>query len=677
MQISLETAKLHWRNANTPVSDQFGDVYFSADDGFAESQYVYILNNHLIERFNQLEATHFNIAETGFGTGLNFLLTWQCWQQHAPENKKLYYISTECFPLTKDDLEQSLNAWPALGEYSLKLIANYPLALSGLHCIELSDGVTLILLLGDAKESLELFIENKHPSLNYAHHRAVDAWFLDGFSPDKNPSMWTPELFNTIAKLSKRSTTFASFTAAGIVRRGLQHAGFNVEKVKGFGKKREMIRGCYTGLPTAIEHTKESTRERPYEHFWPVYRQQKRISSVIIIGAGIAGISTALLLAEAGIEVTLVDKHSEPLQGASGNPQAMLFPKLSHKRGSFAEFNLHSYLYAQRFYAQYFNDAFYPCGMLQMIDDEEQAHKVIERFARLEQLVSLLNAEDSSKISNTKIKSPCFWYSQSGWINPAILRQKILNNKHIHFIGNTEIQTIEKTGLNWLVYTNCNTTLNANSIVLCNANAANLLVPELQLPTKDIRGQISIIAAKNTPALNTIVCHEGYIAPSDPNNFEFFTCGSSYDLKSTESNLLQISQDENINTLKKNLSDFQHIEEKDTPLQGRVEFRCSANDYLPIVGAIPDKKAFIHHYKMYAKNSKAHIPILGTYKEGLFINIAHGSRGFSTAPISAALIRSYVLDQPYPMPFNMMTALNAARFLIKDIARKKYAQENS
>jgi tRNA 5-methylaminomethyl-2-thiouridine biosynthesis bifunctional protein len=676
MQKTLETASLDWRNANTPVSSEFGDVYFSADDGFAESRYVYLENNFLPQRFSQLAKKHFTIAETGFGTGLNFLLAWQCWQQYAPSGKKLFYISTECFPLAKADLQQSLACWPELAELSARLCASYPLPIAGLHNIELEDGVTLLLLLGDATEGLQSLLENSHPLISYAEDRAVDAWFLDGFAPDKNPGMWTPELFSAIAKLSKRHTTFASFTAAGMVRRGLQATGFAVEKVKGYGKKREMIRGEYIGLPLQAEHITESSRARPYGHFWPIYRATRKVQSVLVIGAGIAGFTTAKTLANAGIAVTLVDSHSEPLQGASGNPQAMLFAKFSHEGGTFAEFNLFSYLYATRFYRNHYADAFHACGMLQMLEPADMAitEKMLVRFQGLDELVTLLDAHTSSARANTAINQPCLWLAGSGWLQPLLLRENLLADERIRFIGNTTITTLLNNSGQWLAHAADQEVFTADAVVLCNAHAANALLPALSLPTKAIRGQISVFPAEGFDELHTIVCHEGYIAPavSDHAAIQQFTCGASYDLKRTEKDLLQSSQTQNINTLKQYLPKFSQPALDKLPLQGRVEFRCSTPDYLPAIGPVPNAGAFIKHYRHYAKNSNAYIPVTGKYHEGLMVNIAHGSRGFSTAPISAELIRAYLLEQPYPLPFDIVRELHPARFLIRDITRRKH-----
>lgn len=673
MHDPLETARLDWRNATTPVSGAFGDVYFSADDGLAESRYNYIDNNFLPERFRSLAAPHFTIAETGFGTGLNFLLAWQCWREHAPMGKKLYYLSTECFPLHKADLEQSLACWPELAELAADLAANYPLPLSGVHTVELPDGVTLILLLGDATGSFQSLVENPFPLLQADTSRAIDAWFLDGFAPDKNPEMWKDELFQAIARLSRRGSTFASFTAAGIVRRGLKAVGFEVDKVKGFGRKREMIRGRFTGLPLLAEKLQADVRNTRFGPFWPVYRPQDAVNSVTIIGAGIAGCTTALLLAEAGLAVTLLDSHNEPFQGASGNPQAMLFPKVSHEGGAFADFQLLAYLYALRFYARHFPEALHNCGMVQLLNEKDlpAAEKTLQRFGGQSELVQWLDAGKASQLANTTMENPCLYFPGSGWLRPATLRDTITGNEGIQFAGGTTVTRLLKQASHWQVQTDTGATFSSDAVVLCNARAATFLLPTLNLPVKTIRGQVTQFPTAGFEPLRTIVCHEGYIAPPDPLHSKRFTCGASYELHSNERALLQSSQDYNLGELKKQLPDFAGLDENTLPLDGRVEFRCTSTDYLPLVGPVPAADEFREQYALYGSSKKAHIPHLHNGQEGLYINIAHGSRGFSSAPVCAALLRAYLCKQPWPMPFSMITALHPARFMVRNISRGK------
>lgn len=222
-----------WRDGQ-PYSSQFQDVYFSTENGLAETEYVFLQGNDLAQRFSKLENDRFTIIETGFGTGLNFLCTARLWLNDAPGNSTLHFITTEKYPLSADDIAASHKLWPKLKPMSLPLLTQYPSLLSSKTVSLYDDRVQLTLLLGDTNQTLATL------------HTTADAWFLDGFAPAKNPEMWQQSLFQKMATLSKNNTTFATFTSASDVRRGLQAAGFEVSKRPGFGKKREMLVGRYS-----------------------------------------------------------------------------------------------------------------------------------------------------------------------------------------------------------------------------------------------------------------------------------------------------------------------------------------------------------------------------------------------------------------------------------------------
>jgi len=225
---------IEWRAGN-PYSTQFQDVYFSSDDGLAETDYVFLQGNGLIDRWQNLSTKHFTIIETGFGAGLNFLCVCEKWLSFAPENATLHFISVEKHPLSLQDITTALQAWPTLTRFSQDFLAQYADAVTKNQSIYLFDSrIQLSLMIGDASECL-----NTLPTV-------ADAWFLDGFSPAKNPDMWNEALFKHMARLSKKHTTFATFTSAGAVKRGLMAVGFDVSKKSGFGKKREMLLGSFT-----------------------------------------------------------------------------------------------------------------------------------------------------------------------------------------------------------------------------------------------------------------------------------------------------------------------------------------------------------------------------------------------------------------------------------------------
>lgn len=240
-QNAIQPANLEFNAEGTPVSRDFDDVYFSNDNGLEETRYVFLEGNHLSTRFPEHPRRLFVVAESGFGTGLNFLTLWQAFDQYRaayPEAtlQRLHFISFEKFPLTAHDLRLAHQRWPELAHWAEQLQTQWPPAIGGCHRLILDDGrVTLDLWLGDINDLTD--------KLDDSMNQKVDAWFLDGFAPAKNPDMWSPHLFSAMARLARPGATLATFTSAGFVRRGLQEAGFTMRKTKGFGRKRDMLVG--------------------------------------------------------------------------------------------------------------------------------------------------------------------------------------------------------------------------------------------------------------------------------------------------------------------------------------------------------------------------------------------------------------------------------------------------
>lgn len=247
MSINLTPASLYWQSDGTPVSELFEDIYFSSGEGLAETQHVFIGGNHLPERWQCFSQDSFVIGETGFGTGLNFLAVWAAFKTFRQEHpahplKKLRFVSVEKFPVMPADLEKAYQRLPELSLLSQELISRYPKIEKGCHQVELGNGEILLeLWFSDVQEMMTKRIS----LLNRKTYPEINAWFLDGFAPSKNPQMWQQSLFDNIAQQSKEGTSIATFTAAGFVRRGLISAGFNMKKAKGFGRKKDMLTGQY------------------------------------------------------------------------------------------------------------------------------------------------------------------------------------------------------------------------------------------------------------------------------------------------------------------------------------------------------------------------------------------------------------------------------------------------
>ena len=414
---TLQQADIQWDENGQPISSLYSDVYFSRASGIEESRYVFLQHNHLPERWATLADDRpgcFTIAETGFGTGLNFLVAAELWLNTAPKNWRLHFVSVEKFPLSRTDLEKALALWPELGELAGELRDSYPPQTPGFHRLQLYGGrIQLTLLFGEAAEMFEKLKGTDHPLWRRTGNPTVDAWFLDGFAPSKNPDMWTERLFDVIADLSENDTTVATFTAAGIVRRGLWEVGFEIEKAKGFGHKRDMLRGRIATAPTAVQPEEElqpATHNAPAEAPWHLNTNPCSLSThAVVIGGGIAGCTAAQALAIRGWQVTLIERHSALAGEASGNPQGITYPKFSKQDSPLSRYGLYSLGYASRFYRPFWQqeesncDQGYcgqQCGVLLLPESGKQARDfplIAERFSNSQELLRLADPGGTGK----------------------------------------------------------------------------------------------------------------------------------------------------------------------------------------------------------------------------------------------------------------------------------------
>ncbi len=714
----------HWGDNGQLLSSTYDDIYFSTENGLEESRYVFIQNNQLEKRFRQLPAGDmFVIAETGFGTGLNFLATSQLWQKMANKHSHLHFISVEKFPLQKNIIQQALQCWPELDELRQALLDQYPTTIKGIHRITLQHNITLTLIVDDATTGLQQLvaspIRNDYIPTSYkdAHQQrqwqGVDAWFLDGFAPGKNPDMWTPELFTTMARLSKRETTFATFTAAGVVKRSLTTAGFLLKKVSGYGRKREMLIGHYS-----IENKKAASQQsltqetsipkKPNRYSatpWPLIHDYARHyglentcpeknKTIAIIGGGIAGCHTAYALANKGYRVTLFEKSSQLANGASGNAQGIVYAKLAAHDQTLGNINLHSLLYAQRFYGAFWHQADskttpalqgQQCGVLQLALTEKLQNaqqQIAKKFSGFADNICYVSKEKASDIAGTTLDFPALYFPHSGWINPTALCQWLTQHPLINVVTDAEVLSLEqrspsdnnKTPLNhWQLTVQKDQKLERllfHSVVICNAQEASQFTQTQPLPTKSIRGQVTHLPTSNiSEQLTTVICGKGYIAPASTNH----CLGASYNLNSTVNDLQVEDHKQNLLHISQQVPDI--IDEGNinddllAKLEGRVGFRCATPDYLPLVGPVPIQEEMHENYRALQKNAREIIPTMGSYYPHLYLNIGHGSRGLTYTPLCAQIIASLVSGSPPPTNQTLVQALNPARFIIRQLIR--------
>jgi tRNA 5-methylaminomethyl-2-thiouridine biosynthesis bifunctional protein len=512
--------------------------------------------------------------------------------------------------------------------------------------------------------------------------------------------MWSSNLFNILAKLSHDRTTFATFTAAGIAKRNLQSAGFSIKKVPGFANKREMLIGCWTddinneskdSLNNKNHQDSASNKQRKIKdatpwHVVTDYQPAKQNDRIAIIGAGLAGCHTAYALAKRGFKVSLIDKNQSIAQEASGNPQGVLYIKLSADNGILGQFNLASLLYAQSFYQPFWqnNKSFgEQCGVLQLGFNQrnQQIHQTINESFIDSECIQLINANQASNIANLAIEQSALFFPYCGWLQPYQLCRWLIDSDKIELISDLHINEIisqTKESNLWLLKGKRQDTSWESlfdHVIIANAKEASTFSQTNHLPVKSIRGQISYIESQSPlDELKAVVCSHGYIAPATTiDNHYIHAIGATFNLNDHSKALSEKDHQDNIDNVI-----TQHLNHSIKPivLGGRVGFRCTSPDYLPLTGPIPDVEAFSTDYAELMHNARLSLDTTGTYFHGLHCNIAHGSRGLAYAPLSAEILASTIAGEPPPVSQRLVDALNPGRFIIRDMMRKNKNKNN-
>ena len=659
---AASSARVEWLDDKTPYASGYADFYYSSEDGQAESHHVFLSGSDLPERWRTHQADSFVIGETGFGTGLNFLLTWQCWQAMPAPRPRLHYFAAEKYPMNQADLARALHHWPALQLFAKSLLAAYPPSVRGQHRLLFEEGqVTLDLHFEDATEALD--------DIASRGNCFVDAWYLDGFTPSRNPELWDKKLLKAVAQLTRPGGTVATFTAASQIRRDLHAAGFTMEKLPGFGKKRESLRG----------HLAQIAEPKPAAaNPWDLQvRPTKVPASAVVLGAGLAGCQVAAALARRGVRVSLIDQGSIA-DGASGNAQGVLYTRLSRKHSALADFALQSFIFAGTSYRDLFHQGLLNspidgdlCGSLSRADDERDLNYLAEAMAELPELARVVDATEASTLTGLNLTGGGYWYPGSGWLNPAAVCQALVRTPGITLLEHSGPVQLRAQHEGWLADSGSSVLASADCAVIATGAAATRHEQLEWLPLRSIRGQTTHLpTCQPLDSLRSVFCHEGYIAPARQGEH---CLGATFDLTRRDTELHVDDHDYNLNTLAAAVPDWQEklaSVDRNT-LDGRVGFRCASPDYLPLVGPVPDRPQFLQTFAALRNNARQHIDARGDYVPGLFLNTAHGSRGLTSTPLAGELLASLICDEPLPLPRHLCRSLAPARFLIRDLSRNR------
>lgn len=656
----LQTAELDWQEDGAPFSARYGDVYFSRNGGLAETEHVFLQGNDLKQRWLALDQQAapgvFTIAELGFGTGLNFLSCWQLWQQTACKKLRLHFISCEKHPMQRQALARALQQWPQLTALSAALLEQYPDHTPGYHRLRFPEptreqsGVVLDLYYGDALAMLQ---QQSSPGTR------IDAWFLDGFSPALNPELWNDELLQTIAIMCKSGSTLSSYSVTGRVVRTLKSLGFNVEKRKGYGPKRQMLFACFE--PSAGD-------------------QQTRPNSgttAIVIGAGLAGATVASSLARRGVRVTVLEQADAIAAGASGNKQAVVQLRLNKQLDSQCQFHLHSYLYALRFYRRLSDEtkntfAWHGCGVLTLNSaythtrQSADSQRLSEIYAHYpDSVLQAVDAGQAQAITGLDIKEDGLWQAAGGWMNPRLCCESCLDHTLITVETGTRVASLEKTDTGWKVHAD-KQTFEADCVVIANSFAAREFEQTALYPVSPLRGQVSYVQkTARSEKLLQVVCSQRYLAPADADGQHCI--GASYIKNATDTAISEQEHAENITKLGE-LAALMTFP-ADTALAGRAGIRGASQDYLPVAGPVPDPDLPELRYggSQHVSSQSSDIQRL----PGLYISSGHGSHGTVSCPIIAEHIASLICQEASPLPQVLADVIDPVRFVRREQRRVK------
>ena len=627
---AIVAAQVDFGDAAAPRAPLFDDAYPPRHGAMARANALFLAGNGLPARWQG--RPRFTILETGFGLGNNFLATWAAWRADPARCERLCFVSIEKHPLSPADLARATVATP-VPELAHALIEAWPAATCNLHSLDFDAGrVRLLLAFGDVQAWARELVAS------------VDAFYLDGFAPARNPAMWGRGVFAMLARLAAPGATAATRSAASAVRAGLRSAAFEPQLAAGSGGQRDITLARFTPRFTAAAPPGRTVPSAAPSH-------------AIVIGGGLAGAFTARALARQGMACSVLDRHAEPAAEASGNPAGLFHGAVMGHDGPHARL-----LRAAALASEISMRAALARGVPGRIDGLLRLEArlplaamqaLLERQALPRCFVQALSPAEASALAGLSLSHAAWFYRGGGWADPRALVRDALATAGVSWHGGLAAMRIARDGGVWHVF-DATDALIGSAPLLVLANGADALrlagLPPHWLQCR--RGQISWGTRAAAVRPRVPIASGGYVL-SLPDGCLLFGATN----QSNDSDATVRAADHRDNRSKAALLIGASAPHASDALHGRVGWRAAAPDRLPLVGAVPDLAA--------ARPRRADAPRLLPRQPGLWLHTGLGSRGLTTAALCAELIAAQVSGAPWPLEADLVDAIDPARWLVR------------
>jgi len=623
--------RIEWLDDGTaggsPFSPRFGDRYRSELGGLEQAKEVFLKGCGLPQAW--AGQPQWTVLETGFGLGLNFLVTWAAWKADPDRPRLLHFVSTEAFPASAGDVLRSAQTHPELVPLAEQLQAQLWGLLPGFHRLVFEGGrLLLTLCIGDAKAML------REQSFE------ADSVYLDGFSPQRNPDIWDVHTFKAVARCCRRGTRVATWTIARSVRDALAQSGFVVKKVPGIPPKRDNLQGEFNPAWEPKKAQPPPARRAP--------------GSCVVVGAGLAGAAVAASLARRGWQVTVLDAAEEPAAGASGLPAGLLAPHVSPDDNPLSRLSRHG-IRATLQQAETLLQAgdWGRTGVLEHTVEHPRKRPEAWQADWADAAGDWSRPAEAAQLADCGLPpdAPALWHARAGWIRPAGLVDAWLATPGVLSQGRSAVARLSHASGQWQLWDAQGRELaRAELVVLAAGYASRALAAGAEAENTDelalqaIRGQVSWGrhepgTAGALPAFP--VNGHGSLAPAVPLAGEAgglaWVMGSSFERDNAQAEVHPEDDRHNFSRLQSLLPETAHA------LAAQFE-AGNVQSWAGVRCATPSR-----------------LPMLGPLAAGLWVCCGMGSRGLSFAALSGELLAARLHAEPLPLEQRLADALAPQR----------------